>query len=332
MNILLTGGAGYIGSHICVKLFEYGYTPIVIDNFINSSPKIFQNVNEITDKEVKLYKGDVRDRDLLDKVFSENEIYAVIHLAGFKCVGESVQMPYMYYHTNIVSTLSLLEIMEKHNCYNLIFSSSCTVYGNPKGVPVKEDAECNQTSPYGRTKYFQEQILMDMCASNSKWNVISLRYFNPIGSHRSGLIGDLPSGKPNTLMPYLTGVVTGKYECLSVFGNNYNTEDGTCVRDYIHIEDLADIHIKSISNLHSGYKYYNIGTGKGTSVLELIDTFEKATGEKVNYKFTDRRNGDVEIVYCDSSLAMKEFNWKPTHTLSDACITALKFARYVNKL
>lgn len=331
MNILLTGGAGYIGSHICVRLIEMGYTPIVVDSFINSSTRIFQNVKKITGKDVKLYKGDIRNKELLDSIFTEDNIYAVIHLAGFKCVGESVEYPYMYYHNNIVSTLLLLEIMKKHECYNLIFSSSCTVYGNPNQIPVKETEEYNPTSPYGRSKYMQEQILMDICSSNSKWNITSLRYFNPIGSHESGLIGDLPSGKPNTLMPYLTGVVTGKYEQLSIFGNDYNTEDGTCIRDYIHIEDLVTAHIKAIHNCGTGYNYYNIGTGKGTSVLELIKIFEEATGEKVNYKIVERREGDVEKVYCDPSNAIEYLYWSPEHTLSEACSSALAFAKYVKE-
>ena len=329
MNILLTGGAGYIGTHICVKLIEQGYTPIVIDNFVNSSMRVFKNVEKITGQEIKLYKGDVRDKELLQTIFKENSIYAVIHLAGFKYVGESVELPFMYYHTNLVSTLTLLGVMAEHKCFNLIFSSSCTVYGTPECSPVKEDYEGTPTSPYGRTKYFQEQMLMDICKSSELWNIVSLRYSNPIGSHESGLIGDHPCGKPNTLMAYMTGVVSGEYDKLSVFGNDYDTADGTCIRDYIHIDDLSNAHVASIHSIKKGYHAYNISTGNPTSVLEMIGIFEKATGENVKYEFTDRRDGDAGVICCDPSLAMDELKWKPEHTLEEACVSALKFERYV---
>ena len=330
-NILLTGGVGYIGSHICAKLFDFGFNPIIVDTFENSSPLIYYNINVAANQiiEPKIYVGDVSNEALLQTIFTNEDIHAVIHLSGYKFVGESVKDPLKYYDNNLTTTISLLNVMKRFNCYNLIFSSSCTVYGNATDIPVTENMPFAPESPYGKTKAMQEEIFSDLCKSDSKWNITSLRYFNPIGSHPSGLLGDFSKKIPNTLMAYLVDTITGRInDKLTIFGNDYDTKDGTCVRDFIHIEDLAEAHIKALLKF-GGHKVYNIGTGVGVSVLELIKTFEEATGKKVDYNFADRRSGDVEAIYCDPSLAMKELEWKPTHTLEDACKTALKFGQYV---
>lgn len=331
MNVLVTGGAGYIGSHICVKLIESGITPIVVDDFRNSDKELFINgIKNITNTYIQSYNDDVSYKLGLENIFTYHDIDAVIHLSGYKYVGESVAHPMWYYQNNLETTIALLEVMDGFNCHNLIFSSSCTVYGNGDGKkPITEDTPFKPCSPYGRTKAMQEEIFSDLCKSDSKWNITSLRYFNPIGSHPSGLLGDFSKEIPNTLMAYLVDTITGRInDKLTIFGNDYDTKDGTCVRDFIHIEDLAEAHIKALLKF-GGHKVYNIGTGVGVSVLELIKTFEEATGKKVDYNFADRRSGDVEAIYCDPSLAMKELEWKPTHTLEDACKTALKFGQYV---
>lgn len=331
MNVLVTGGAGYIGSHICVKLIESGITPIVVDDFRNSDKELFINgIKNITNTYIQFYNDDVSYKLGLENIFTYHDIDAVIHLSGYKYVGESVAHPMWYYQNNLETTIALLEVMDGFNCHNLIFSSSCTVYGNGDGKkPITEDTPFKPCSPYGRTKAMQEEIFSDLCKSDSKWNITSLRYFNPIGSHPSGLLGDFSKEIPNTLMAYLVDTITGRInDKLTIFGNDYDTKDGTCVRDFIHIEDLAEAHIKALLKF-GGHKVYNIGTGVGVSVLELIKTFEEATGKKVDYNFADRRSGDVEAIYCDPSLAMKELEWKPTHTLEDACKTALKFGQYV---
>ena len=335
MNVLVTGGAGYIGSHICVKLIESGITPIVVDDFRNSDKELFINgIKNITNTYIQSYNDDVSYKLGLENIFTYHDIDAVIHLSGYKYVGESVAHPMWYYQNNLETTIALLEVMDGFNCHNLIFSSSCTVYGNGDGKkPITEDAPFKPCSPYGRTKAMQEMMLEDLFASDNKWNITTLRYFNPIGSHESGLIGDYFSGKPETLMNNINAIATHRIVSnkeinrLSIFGSDYSTKDGTCVRDYIHIEDLADAHVKALKNL-SGYKKYNIGTGVGVSVLELIKLYNSTNNVDIPFELADRRSGDVESIYCDPSLAMKELHWKPTHTLEDACVSSYKFAKY----
>ncbi|MBM7582189.1 UDP-glucose 4-epimerase [Caldicoprobacter guelmensis] len=321
MSILVTGGAGYIGSHTCVELLNAGYDIVVVDNFSNSKPEALRRVKEITDKDFKVYAVDLLDRDGLDKVFSENDIQAVIHFAGLKAVGESVAIPLKYYYNNITGTIILCEVMQKHGVKKIVFSSSATVYGKPKSVPIKEDFPLCPTNPYGRTKYMIEEILKDVYVADNEWSVVLLRYFNPIGAHESGRIGEDPNGIPNNLMPYITQVAVGKREKLYVFGNDYDTHDGTGVRDYIHVVDLAKGHLKALEKVmkDKGVEVYNLGTGVGYSVLDVVKTFERVNGVKIPYIITGRRPGDVDKCYADPTKAHKELGWKAEKNLEDMC-------------
>ncbi|WP_113674181.1 UDP-glucose 4-epimerase GalE [Vallitalea guaymasensis] len=321
MNILVTGGAGYIGSHTVVQLLEEGYGVIIVDNFSNSKPESLKRIKEITGKDFKFYEVDLLDREALDKVFVDNEIDAVIHFAGLKAVGESVSIPMKYYHNNITGTLVLCELMKKHNVKNMVFSSSATVYGMNNVSPLTEDLPLSTTNPYGSTKLMIEQILRDIYVSDNTWSIALLRYFNPIGAHISGRIGEDPNGIPNNLMPYITQVAIGKREELSVFGNDYDTHDGTGVRDYIHVVDLASGHLKAVNKVMGmkGIEAYNLGTGTGYSVLDVINNFEKATDVKVPYKIIERRPGDIGTCYADASKAYKELGWKAEKNLEDMC-------------
>lgn len=322
MAILVTGGAGYIGSHTVVELINAGYEVVVVDNLSNSSEKSLERVGEITGKEITFYKADILDRDALEEVFTKEKIDSVIHFAGLKAVGESVKKPWEYYNNNITGTLVLVDVMRKHNVKNIIFSSSATVYGTPKEVPVTEETpkgEC--TNPYGWTKSMLEQVLTDIQFADPSWNVILLRYFNPIGAHKSGKIGENPNGIPNNLMPYITQVAVGKLERLGVFGNDYPTKDGTCIRDYIHVLDLADGHVKAVKKLeeNAGLCIYNLGTGNGYSVLEVIENFEATTGKKVPYDFKPRREGDIAVNYANAEKAYKELGWKARYGIREMC-------------
>lgn len=321
MVILITGGAGYIGSHTCVELLEKGEEIVVVDNFCNSKPIVIDKIKEITKKEFKFYECDLLDKPKLEKVFQENDIKEVIHFAGLKAVGESVQKPLEYYHNNITGTIMLLEVMKKYNCKKIVFSSSATVYGLPKTVPIKEDFPLSTTNPYGSTKLFIEQILKDVCVSDKDFAVILLRYFNPIGAHKSGLIGEDPNGIPNNLMPFIARVADGVYPELKVFGNDYDTPDGTGVRDYIHVVDLSIGHIKAIEKIRqmNGVEIYNLGTGHGFSVLDLVKTFEKVNNVKVNYKIVGRRAGDIAVCYANCDKALKELGWKCERNIEDMC-------------
>ncbi len=321
MKILVTGGAGYIGSHTTVQLLRNNYEIVIIDDFSNSSMDVIDNIKKITNKDFKFYEGNVCDKNLLKQIFSENKVDAVMHFAGFKAVGESVQKPLSYYKNNILSTISLCEVMSEYNCKNIVFSSSATVYGKPESLPIKEDSPLSTTNPYGTTKLYIEQILKDLYISDNEWSIAILRYFNPIGSDASYLIGENPKGIPNNLMPYIVRVATGKLECLSVFGNDYNTPDGTGVRDYIHIVDLALGHIKAIEYVckNKGIDYFNLGTGKGYSVLDIINTFEKVNNIKINYKIVERRPGDIDACYADPSYAFKKLNWKAEKGIEEMC-------------
>ena len=321
MKILLTGGAGYIGSHTAVELINSGYEVIIADNFSNSSPEVMNRLNLITEKKIKLYNIDVCDYELVDKIFSENEINAVIHFAGLKAVGESVSIPLKYYRNNIDSTLTLIEVMLKHGVNNFVFSSSATVYGVPEAVPIVEGMPTGCTNPYGWTKLMNEQILTDVARANPNFSVVLLRYFNPIGAHESGLIGENPNGIPNNLMPYISQVAVGKLPKLSVFGDDYNTKDGTGVRDYIHVVDLAKGHVCAIefAAKHFGVEIFNLGTGIGYTVLDIVNTFAKVNGVEVPYVVTGRRPGDVEMCYADASKAFEKMNWRAEKSLEDMC-------------
>ena len=329
MAVLVTGGAGYIGSHVSVELLEAGKNIVIIDNFSNSSPEVLDKIKEITGKDFKFYELNMLDEEKMEQVFKENDIDSVIHLAGLKAVGESVQKPIEYYHNNLSSTLILLKLMKKYNCKKIVFSSSATVYGMPKEVPIKEDAPLSTTNPYGTTKLMIEKILKDVNTADSSFRIILLRYFNPIGAHESGKIGEKPDGIPNNLMPYITSVATGKLECLSVFGNDYPTHDGTGVRDYIHVVDLAKGHLKALEKIEneSGLFIYNLGTGKGYSVLDLVKTFEKVNNVKINYKIVARRPGDIATCYADATKAKKELNWEASKNLEDMCRDSWNFAK-----
>ncbi len=325
MRVLVTGGLGYIGSHTVVELINNGDEVVIIDNLSNSKKEVIDKLEEITGKDIKLYIDDVCDREALRKIFKENKIDAVIHFAGYKAVGESVLKPLMYYRNNIDSTLTLLEVMEENNVRNIVFSSSATVYGNPKSLPIKEDFPLSTTNPYGTTKLFIEHILSDLYVSNNEWNIVILRYFNPIGAHKSGLIGEDPNGIPNNLMPYIVKVATGELPCLSVFGDDYNTVDGTGVRDYIHVVDLARGHVLALKNRNNGIRYYNLGTGHGTSVLELVNTFEEVNGIKVNKKIVDRRPGDIDACYASTDKAFEELGFKAEYDIKDMCRDSYNF-------
>lgn len=321
MKILVTGGAGYIGSHTCVELLNNSYDVVIIDNFSNSSMESVKRVEKITGKSIKVYTGDIADRALLNLIFENEKIDAVIHFAGLKAVGESVHKPLEYFMNNISGTLVMLDVMRKHNIKNIIFSSSATVYGTPKTVPIKEDFPLSVTNPYGRTKLMLEEIFRDLYVSDPSWNIILLRYFNPIGAHESGMIGEDPTGIPNNLLPYITRVAIGEYPVLKVFGNDYNTPDGTCIRDYIHVVDLAIGHVQAIKKLNDkvGIREYNLGTGNGYSVLEVIKNFEKASGAKVPYEIAPRREGDVAECYADASRAKEELGFAAKYDIFKMC-------------
>ena len=331
MKILVTGGAGYIGSHTCVELLNNNYEVVILDNFSNSKKEVLEKIKEITKKDFKFYEGNMIDSNLLDKIFTENKIDAVIDFAAYKAVGESVEKPVEYYKNNVATVLNLLEEMKKHNCKKLVFSSSATVYGTPEKVPIIEDSKTGgTTNPYGTSKLFVEQILKDLYKSDNTWDIVILRYFNPIGAHESGLIGEEPNGIPANLMPYISKVASKKLECLSVFGDDYETKDGTGVRDYIHVVDLAIGHIKALEKLereNKGLFIYNLGTGKGYSVLDMIKSFEKANGIEIPYKIAPRRQGDIAICYADPTKAQEELNFKATKTLEDMCKDAWNFEK-----
>ena len=327
MKILVTGGTGYIGSHTAVELLNSDYEIVIIDNFSNSKSDVLDKIKLITNKDFKFYEGDVCNKDLLRKIFSENKIDAVIHFAGYKAVGESVKKPIMYYRNNIDSTLSLIEVMNEFNCKKIVFSSSATVYGNPTTLPIKENFPLSTTNPYGSTKLMIENILRDLYISDNDWSIALLRYFNPIGAHVSGLIGENPKGIPNNLMPYIVKVANKELNELSIFGNDYDTPDGTGVRDYIHVVDLAKGHIKAIEKIlkDKGIDAYNLGTGIGYSVLDLVTTFERVNNIKVPYKITDRRPGDIASCYADSSYALEKLNWKAEKGIEEMCRDSYNF-------
>lgn len=321
MSILVTGGAGYIGSHTCLSLLEAGYDVVVIDNFDNSNPEALARVERIAQKKVKLYEADVRDADALRRIFRENDVEAVIHFAGLKAVGESVREPVRYYDNNLISTLRLLEIMNEVNVKRLIFSSSATVYGMQSKMPVDETSSLGAINPYGRTKLFIEEILRDLFISDPTWSIALLRYFNPIGAHESGLIGEDPHGIPNNLMPYISQVAVGRLEQLTVFGNDYQTADGTGVRDYIHVCDLAEGHVCAVkwAASHIGCEAFNLGTGHGVSVLELVSAFERNSGVHIPYVIGARRAGDPDAVYADPARAQNELHWKALRGVDEMC-------------
>jgi UDP-glucose 4-epimerase len=323
MNILVTGGAGYIGSHTCIELLAAGYTPIVLDNLCNSSTVSLDRVEQITGEKVTFIEGDIRDPKILDDTFSKHDIYGVIHFAGLKAVGESVAKPFMYYDNNIAGSVCLFNAMNRNNVKRIIFSSSATVYGDPVSVPIEENFPVSATNPYGRSKLHLEEILRDIYISDKEWNIGLLRYFNPVGAHPSGLIGEDPNDIPNNLMPYISGVAVGRYEQLSVFGNDYDTADGTGVRDYIHVVDLAKGHVKAlqafedakVENLYT----VNLGTGIGYSVLEMVNAFAKASGRDVAYKIVDRRPGDIACCYANPALAKSLLGWHAERGIQDMC-------------
>ena len=329
MAVLVTGGAGYIGSHTLVELLEIGKDVVVFDNLSNSKEESLERVEKITGKKVKFYKGDLLNVEDLEKVFSENKIESVIHFAGLKAVGESVQKPMLYYKNNITGTLNLCEVMASHGCKSIVFSSSATVYGSPKTVPITEDFPLSTTNPYGATKLMIEDILRDIYVSDNEWRICILRYFNPIGAHKSGLIGEDPNGIPNNLMPYIAKVASGVLPVLSVFGNDYPTKDGTGVRDYIHVVDLAKGHLHALEKIEkeSGVFTYNLGTGNGYSVLDIINAFEKTTGVVVNYKITERRPGDVAECYANPKKAFEELGWKAEKGIEDMCRDTWNFQK-----
>ena len=321
MTILVTGGAGYIGSHTCVELLQKGYEVVVIDNFDNSSPKSVERVKKITGKSVKLYSGDVRDGGLLNKIFTEHKIDWVIHFAGLKAVGESCAKPIEYYNNNLYGTLVLTDVMRKHGCKKIVFSSSATVYGDPEVLPLNENCKTGgTTNPYGTSKYFQEIMLEDIYKSDKEWTVVLLRYFNPVGAHESGMIGEDPKGIPNNLTPYISKVAIGELKEIGIFGNDYPTHDGTGVRDYIHVTDLAKGHVSAIEKINGNGVYtYNLGTGKGYSVLDVIRAFEKACGKKLPYAIKPRRAGDIAACYADASKAKKELGWTAELGIDEMC-------------
>ncbi|MCQ2455573.1 MAG: UDP-glucose 4-epimerase GalE [Clostridia bacterium] len=321
MSVLVTGGAGYIGSHTCVEMLDAGYDVVVVDNLDNSSKESLNRVEKITGKKVKFYENDVRDKSALKKIFSENDIEAVIHFAGLKAVGESVKKPMMYYSNNIDSTLVLIDVMNEFGVKKIVFSSSATVYGVAKEMPLKEGMPTGAINPYGRTKLFIEEILKDLYVSDNEWSVALLRYFNPIGAHKSGIIGEDPKGIPNNLMPYIAQVAVGKLEKLHVFGNDYNTVDGTGVRDYIHVVDLAKGHVKAVDYVlkTNGCEAINLGTGNGTSVLQLRDAFVKASGVDIPYVIDPRRPGDPDEVYAEASKAKELLGWTAALSIDEMC-------------
>ncbi len=327
MNVLVTGGAGYIGSHTCVELLNAGYDVTVVDNLSNSKEESLRRVEKITGRTLAFHRVDLLDRNGLSSVFARGAVHAVIHFAGLKAVGESVSMPLRYYHNNVTGTLILCEVMKEHGARNLVFSSSATVYGEPDTVPIREDFPLRATNPYGRSKLMIEEILRDLCVSDPDWNIALLRYFNPVGAHASGLIGEDPNDIPNNLMPFISQVAIGKREQLSVFGNDYPTLDGTGVRDYIHVVDLAVGHIHALKKLEQdpGVATYNLGTGRGYSVLEMVRAFEKASGRKIPYRITDRRPGDIASCFADPAKAGSELGWKALRGIDEMCADSWKW-------
>ena len=329
MKILVTGGIGYIGSHTCVELLKQGMEVVVFDNLYNAKIDVVDKIKEITGKEITFYQADMRDKESMRPIFEENKIDAVIHFAGLKAVGESVEKPLLYYQNNITGTLNLCELMKEYDCKKMIFSSSATVYGAPKTVPIKEDFPLHTTNPYGTTKLMLEQILTDFCKADTAWHVILLRYFNPIGAHESGLIGESPNGIPNNLMPYITQVAIGKLPYLRVFGDDYDTPDGTGVRDYIHVVDLAKGHVNAVEAImqKSGVSIYNLGTGIGYSVLDIVKAFEKANGITIPYQIQGRRAGDIAVCYANAQKAYEELGWKAEYDLERMCKDAWYFVQ-----
>lgn len=334
MIVLVTGGTGYIGSHTCVELLNSGYDVVIVDDLSNSKADVVDKIETITGKRPIFYQADVQDKDAMKKVFTENKIDAVIHFAAFKAVGESVKLPLKYYRNNIAGTISLCEVMKEFDCKKIVFSSSATVYGSPKTVPIKEDFPLHTTNPYGSTKLMMEMILTDIAKADPEWSVVLLRYFNPIGAHESGLIGELPNGIPNNLMPYIAQVGAGQLDHLNVFGNDYPTPDGTGVRDYIHVVDLAKGHIKAIEKAAKtvGVNIYNLGTGKGYSVLEIVKAFEQVNNIKIPYEIKERRAGDIAECYADPTKAFEELGWKAELGIEDMCKSSWEFTRrFFNK-
>lgn len=334
MRILVTGGAGYIGSHTVVELMQEGHEVVIVDNFYNSKPEALDNIAKITGKRPAFYEVDCCDLEAMEKVFQDNQIDGAIHFAGYKAVGESVQKPMEYYQNNLLSTLVLCQLLRKYNCKNLIFSSSATVYGNPHTVPIQEDFPLGPTTnPYGTTKLMIENILRDIYISDPEWNIVLLRYFNPIGAHESGLLGEDPNGIPNNLVPYISKVAVGELECLGVFGNDYDTPDGTGVRDYIHVVDLAKGHVKALKKLvgDHGVYTYNLGTGHGYSVLDIVKAYEKANNVTINYEIKPRRAGDIATCYADPTKAREELDWVAEKTLEDMCKDAYNFITHNKK-
>ncbi len=327
MAVLVTGGAGFIGSHTCIELLEAGYEVVVVDNLCNSSAEAVRRVEEITGKKITFYEADLLDRAAMEGIFDKENIESVIHFAGLKAVGESVVKPLEYYYNNITGTLVLCDVMRNHGVKKIVFSSSATVYGSPKSVPIREDFPLSVTNPYGRTKLMLEEILTDLHTADPEWNVILLRYFNPVGAHKSGKIGEDPKGIPNNLTPYITQVVVGKLKEVGVFGNDYPTPDGTGVRDYIHVMDLAAGHVKALTmlNKESKVRIYNLGTGKGYSVLDVVKAFSKAAGKDIPYVIKPRRAGDIAECYADPALAYAELGWKAERTLDGMCEDSLRW-------
>ena len=330
MKVLLTGGAGYIGSHTAVELLNKNIEIVIVDDFSNSNEKVLDSIKKITGKDFKFYQINYLDRENLEKVFEENKIDAVINFAGFKSVRESTEKPLDYYYNNVAGAIVLLQTMQKFNVKKFVFSSSATVYGDPEIVPLTEKAKTEAVNPYGSTKLQIERILKDLYNSDNSWDICILRYFNPVGAHESGLIGEEPQGIPNNLMPYIVRVASGELEELSVYGNDYDTKDGTGVRDYIHVVDLAEGHVLALEKLN-GFSIYNLGTGQGYSVLDVINAFEEATGKKIKYKFASRRSGDVASYFADASKAEKELGFKASKTLKDMCKDSWNYIQNKNK-
>ncbi len=330
MKILVTGGAGFIGSHTCVELLNSGYEVVIVDNLLNSKASVIDRVATITGKQPTLVQADVRDQAALRGVFAEHNVDAVIHFAGLKAVGESVQQPLQYYDNNIGSTLALCQVMAEFGVFQLVFSSSATVYGDPASVPISEDFPLKVTNPYGRSKLMNEEILRDLLVSDARWHIALLRYFNPVGAHESGMIGEDPNGVPNNLMPYLAQVAAGKLSMLSVYGNDWPTPDGTGVRDYIHVADLASGHKKALATIiqKPGVFTYNLGTGRGYSVLEMIAAFERVTGQPVAYRIVGRRAGDIAICYANTRLAKAELDWEATRGLDEMCADLWRWQQF----
>ncbi|TXR53351.1 UDP-glucose 4-epimerase GalE [Reinekea thalattae] len=322
-RILVTGGTGFIGSHTCVELLQQGYKVVVVDNLCNSSPEVVNRIHAITNQSIEFHKVDLLDYDSLSQVFKQHKIDAVIHFAGLKAVGESTKVPLNYYHNNLTGTLTLLRVMQEYSVFNMVFSSSATVYGDKNPIPFVETFPLSSTSPYGRTKVMIEQFLQDAHASDSRWNVSLLRYFNPVGAHPSGFIGEDPNGVPNNLMPFISQVAVGRREKLQIFGDDYPTPDGTCIRDYIHVVDLSLGHIKALEKLIASTKptveAYNLGAGNGCSVLDVVRAFEKSSGKKINYDIAPRRDGDIAAFYADTKKSYQELDWRVERSLDDMC-------------